>query len=122
MTFELAAIGIVAGGTSAGIGAMSAGDASQAYKQAIKGVETTLAASDKNIDVLMTPYRKSGRMGLNMLDAAINPVATADYSMPVNPGTRPKSDWRAYATLDEQAAPATAAAPARPGLAGMMRK
>ena len=120
MTFEFAAVGIAAGAASAGMGALSGGDAKKQYKEAMKGVETTLAASDKNIDALMTPYRKSGRMGLNMLDAAINPVATADYSMPVNPGTRPKSDWRAYATLDEQAAPA--AAQARPGLAGMMRK
>ena len=120
MTFAAAAVGIVGAGVSAGMAAGAAGDARQAYKEAMKGVETTLAASDRDIDALTSPYRKSGRMGLNLLDSAISPVATADYSMPVNPGTRPKSDWRAYATLDEQASPA--AAPARPGLAGMLRK
>ena len=109
MTFKLAAAGI-----STAMGAGSASAARQAYKEALKGVETTLAASDKNINDLMNPYRWSGRKGLNMLDAAISPTASPDYAMPENPGQGPVSDWRNYATLDQP--------PARPGLAGMVRK
>ena len=109
MTFKLAAAGI-----STAMGAGSASAARQAYKEALRGVTTTLNANNTDINAMMSPYRLSGRKGLNMLDAAISPTASEDYSMPENPGKRPVSKWQNYATLDNP--------PARPGLAGMVRK
>ena len=119
MTFAAAAVGIVGSGASMMLGSKSASEAKKAYKEAMQGVTTTLNANDRAIGTMMDPYRASGRKALNMLDAAISPTATRDYSMPIDPGKRPISDWRAYATLDEAAAPTT---PAKPGLAGMLRK
>jgi predicted negative regulator of RcsB-dependent stress response len=69
----------------------AANKASQAYQQALTQVQNTLTANNKQVTSLMNPYVQSGVTNLNMLNSALNPLATENYSAPTMASANPET-------------------------------
>lgn len=130
MTFAAIGVGVAGSAISAGVGAgMSASAAGQSradYMAGLKAAAQMYQQSRNDINKYMTPYVNSGTRNLNMLNSALDPTATRDYSMPDAPGAVPNwADYQSRGILQNGTnAPAQTPfkprQPRKPGLAGMV--
>lgn len=107
---------LIGTGVSAGMSGSAAAQSRKDYMAGLKAAADMYQLSRKDINKYMTPYVNSGTRNLNMLNSALDPTASADYSMPDKPGAAPV--WADYQNRGVQ----QWKQPAKGGLASMMKK
>lgn len=117
---------LIGTGVSAGMSSSAAGQSRADYMAGLKAAAEMYQQSRKDIKNYMTPYTNSGTRNLSMLNAALDPTASRDYSMPEIPKAAPSwADYQNRGMLQNgQAAPKEVPfkprQPRKPGLAGMV--
>ena len=117
---------LIGTGVSAGMSSSAAAKSRADYMAGLKASADLWKQSRSDIKNYMTPYTDSGTRNLAMLNSALDPTASRDYSMPAAPGAVPQwADYQNRGMLQNgQAAPQNVPfkprQPRKPGLAGMV--
>lgn len=117
---------LIGTGVSAGMSGSAQAQSRKDYMAGLKAAAQMYQQSRNDINKYMTPYVNSGTRNLNMLNSALDPTATRDYSMPDAPGAVP--NWADYqnrgilqnGTNAPAQTPFKPRQPRKPGLAGMV--
>ena len=114
---------LIGTGVSAGMAGSAASQSREDYMAGLKAAAEMYQQSRKDINKYMTPYVNSGTRNLAMLNSALDPTASRDYSMPEAPGAAPSwADYQNRGVLQNGQNPMAPVKtkPRKPGLAGML--